>query len=97
MVLMEIHLMREILVILVHWVLVDKVVLHIQREEQMLVQVVMVVTLMTHQRQVQKELRIDQVLDMIHLVMLVVQVLMVKLYTTVAHPYRLVAPFLVIQ
>ena len=63
----------------------------------MLVQAVMVVTLMTHQSQVQKELRIDQVLDMVHLVMLVVQVLMVKLYTTVAHPYRLAVPFLVTQ
>ena len=63
----------------------------------MLVQVVMVVTLMTHQRQVQKELKIDQVLDMIHLVTLVVQVLMVKLYTTVAHPYRLPVPILVTQ
>ena len=62
----------------------------------MLVKVEMVVTLMMQQNQVLKELKVDQVLDMMHLVILVVQVLMAKLYTTVAHLYRVVVPFLVI-
>ena len=61
---------------------------HIHMKERMLVQVVTVVTLMMQQNQVLKELKVDLALDMIHLVILVVQVLMVKLYTTVAHPYR---------
>ena len=59
-------------------------------------QVVMVVTLVVQQNQVSKELRVE-VLDMIHLVMRVLQVLMAKLYTTVVHLYRVAAPFLVIQ
>ena len=45
----------------------------------MLVQVVTVVIYLTHQSQVQKELRIDLVLDMVHLVIQVLQVLMAKL------------------
>ena len=63
-------------------------VFHIHMKEQMLVKVEMVVTLMMQQNQVLKELKVDLALDTIHLVILVVQVLMVKLYTTVAHPYR---------
>ena len=69
---------------------------HTHMKEQMLVKVEMVVTLMMQQNQVLKELKVDQVLDMMHLVILVVQVLMAKLYTTVAHLYRVVVPFLVI-
>ena len=69
---------------------------HTHMKEQMLVKVEMVVTLMMQQNQVLKELKVDLALDTIHLVILVVQVLMVKLYTTVAHLYRVVVPFLVI-
>ena len=74
-----------------------RVVSHIQSEEQMLVQVVMVVTLMMLHNQALRELRIDQVLDMVHLVMLVVQVQMAKLYTTALLQLKLTVPLVVTQ